>query len=233
MIYVMSDLHGEYEKYIKMLKLINFTDNDTLYILGDVVDRGNHPVKILKDMSMRANIYPLMGNHEIMALYLLKKLAVDITEDNYKSQIDTETMYALLDWQTEGGSTTIQEFTSLSKEERLDLINYIEEFSLYEIEEINGKLFIMVHSGLGNFSKDKELDDYTADELTCCRFDYSKKYFSNDNIYIITGHTPTLSITGKPEIYMCNNNINIDCGAVFENGQLACLCLDTMEAFYI
>ena len=38
--YVMSDLHGEYEKYLEMLKKIKFTDDDVLYVLGDVVDRG-------------------------------------------------------------------------------------------------------------------------------------------------------------------------------------------------
>ena len=40
MIYVMSDIHGCYEKYRQMLDLIRFCEEDTLYILGDVVDRG-------------------------------------------------------------------------------------------------------------------------------------------------------------------------------------------------
>ena len=34
MIYAMSDLHGCYDKYINMLEKINFSNNDTLYILG-------------------------------------------------------------------------------------------------------------------------------------------------------------------------------------------------------
>ena len=33
-IYAMSDLHGCYDKYIKMLEKISFSDSDTLYILG-------------------------------------------------------------------------------------------------------------------------------------------------------------------------------------------------------
>ena len=48
MIYAMSDLHGCYEKYIKMLDKINFSDSDTLYILGDVVDRGDGGIKLLQ-----------------------------------------------------------------------------------------------------------------------------------------------------------------------------------------
>ena len=30
--YAMSDLHGEYGRFLKMLKLIDFKDTDTLYI---------------------------------------------------------------------------------------------------------------------------------------------------------------------------------------------------------
>ena len=73
MIYVMSDIHGCYEKYIEMLKLINFNDNDTLYVLGDVCDRGNNPMKILLHMMEYDNIIPLYGNHDVDALIHLEK----------------------------------------------------------------------------------------------------------------------------------------------------------------
>ncbi len=53
MIYAMSDLHGCYDKYIKMLKMIKLNDGDTLYILGDIVDRGDGGIKILQDMMVR------------------------------------------------------------------------------------------------------------------------------------------------------------------------------------
>lgn len=38
--YVISDIHGCYNEYIKALKKVNFNDNDTLYVLGDCIDRG-------------------------------------------------------------------------------------------------------------------------------------------------------------------------------------------------
>ena len=37
-IYVLSDLHGHYNIFIKMLEKINFSDDDVLYILGDCCD---------------------------------------------------------------------------------------------------------------------------------------------------------------------------------------------------
>lgn len=39
-IYCMSDIHGELDKFERMLDLIHFSDEDHLYILGDVIDRG-------------------------------------------------------------------------------------------------------------------------------------------------------------------------------------------------
>ena len=36
----MSDIHGEYDKYLAMLEQIDLSEDDTLYVLGDVVDRG-------------------------------------------------------------------------------------------------------------------------------------------------------------------------------------------------
>ena len=45
--YVLSDLHGQYDKFMDMLKLTKFNDNDKMYILGDIFDRGPDPLKIL------------------------------------------------------------------------------------------------------------------------------------------------------------------------------------------
>ncbi len=233
MIYVMSDIHGEYDKYKAMLEKIGFGDDDELFVLGDVVDRGEKSVELLKDMSTRANVYPIMGNHDFMALDLLKKLIVEITEENFDQQINAEIISEVMSWQQNGGEPTMAGFKRLDKEDREALVDYLSEFAYYEIVQIKDKLFILVHSGLGNFSLDKDLDDYDIEELAFLRADYDTKYFENDKIFIVSGHTPTLAITGKAEIYHSHNNICIDCGATFASGKLACLCLDTMEEFYI
>lgn len=230
--YVISDIHGEYEKYIDMLKKINFSDEDTLYILGDAVDRGERPVDVLLDMMSRPNVFPIIGNHELMAYDLLAKLSVEITENNISTHINSDLMKSLLEWQIDGGESTMKQFQKLSKDEREYVLEYLEEFVPYELVKVGKRKFLLVHSGLGNFSPDKELDDYTLEELTCLRADYGKKYFDDDNFFIVCGHTPTLAISGKAEIFKSENNILIDCGAAFD-GRLACLCLDTMEEFYI
>ena len=113
----MSDIHGEYEKYISMLQKISFKDRDTLYVLGDVVDRGERPIDILQDMMVRPNVYPIIGNHELMALDMLKTLSVEITDKNYATHINEELMKNLMQWQTDGGETTIKQFQKLPSDE--------------------------------------------------------------------------------------------------------------------
>lgn len=53
MIYAVSDIHGCYDKYKKLLKKINFGSDDTLYVLGDVIDRGPDGFKIMLNMAQR------------------------------------------------------------------------------------------------------------------------------------------------------------------------------------
>ena len=231
MYYVMSDLHGEYEKYLDMLEKINFSDDDVLFVLGDVVDRGRDPVKLLRDMSLRPNVYALIGNHEAMALPLLKTLAVEITDKNYNTQITSETMSALLHWQRNGGQATLNAFREIDNDTRLDLIEYMEEFSKYKTVQVGETLFILVHAGLGNYSPDKKLREYTLHELTWTR-DYSDKIYYGNDVRVVVGHTPTSYLSGEAQILYKGNSIFIDCGAAY-GGRLACLCLDTMEEFYV
>ena len=68
MIYCMSDIHGELDRFKAMLDLINFSSDDTLYIIGDVIDRHPGGVEILKIIKDTPNMFMLLGNHEQMCL---------------------------------------------------------------------------------------------------------------------------------------------------------------------
>ena len=81
MIYAMSDIHGQYEQFLTLLEQIGIRKEDTLYILGDVVDRGPEPMKILKYMMAHSNIIPIIGNHEVMALPNLKLLVPEVSRN--------------------------------------------------------------------------------------------------------------------------------------------------------
>ena len=232
MVYVMSDVHGQYEKYKKMLELIKFSAKDEMYVLGDVIDRGSEPIKVLMDMSMRANVFPLLGNHECLAEILLEKLNVEVTEENCEDQITPKIMEALGLWMADGGESTLAGFRALSPEDRESILEYFEEFSPYEEIEVGGKRFVLVHGGLPDFSPEKPLDAYDVYSLTTERPDYTKRYFTDR--YLVTGHTPTELIDPAyaGRIYRENGHIAIDCGAGW-GGRLGCIRLDDMKEFYV
>ncbi len=50
------------------LELIGFSDTDTPYILGDVIDRGKYSMRTLLHVMRQPNIKMLLGNHELMML---------------------------------------------------------------------------------------------------------------------------------------------------------------------
>lgn len=231
MIYVASDIHGCYDKYINMIEKLDLSEDDTLYILGDIVDRGNDGIKILLDMMGRSNIIPMLGNHDYMAYSVLKKLNVEITEENYDTLLDTETIQIYQTWIFNGGEPTCRAFSALSKDEKRSILEYIEEFEIYEELTVSENTFILVHGGIANFCEDKDMSEYSVDDLIWGRCDYAQTYFPDK--YLITGHTPTWFIDEKyrGKIYKENNHIAIDCGAVFGE-TLGCICLDTLEEFY-
>lgn len=229
MIYVMADLAGDYDRFTQMLEKIDFSDDDTLYLLGNLL-AGEDGVKLLLDISARANVYPVMGDIEYTALPLLDKLRGD-AEDGL-AKLDAASLKAFALYGQKGGQAVVRAFRALDEEDRDWVIEYLEEFTPYEEVDAGGKSFLLVHGGLGNFSPSRELDDYTPDELLFAAPDYGKIYF--DDRILVTAHTPTYEISPACEgkIFVSAHHIALNTGAS-EGYPLACLRLDDLQAFYV
>ena len=50
MIYVMSDIHGNLRRFKSVMEKIALKPDDTLYVLGDVVDRHPYGIEILQEI---------------------------------------------------------------------------------------------------------------------------------------------------------------------------------------
>ena len=230
--YVISDIHGQYDMFMELLDKIKLKENDTLYILGDILDRGPHPIKTLMKLMEMPNAICLVGNHELMSLEYLEFLMKEITDKSLE-ELNAETLDNLVTWQINGSHSTIDEFRKLDSVSKKGVIDFIKDFLIYEKVSVNGKNYLLVHAGLGNYSQEKDIEDYSLYELIWMRADYDVRYF--EDTYVITGHTPTQTIEDNPHpgyIYRRNNHIVIDCGAHYPGGRLAALCLDTGEEYY-
>lgn len=234
MIYVCSDIHGDWDRYIKIYDTINLTNDDTLFILGDIIDRGNDGIKILKDTMYKPNVIPILGNHEFMAKSILSLSVEEITEDNIH-KLDENFINNIVNWFANGGQPTLNQFRTLSNFDRQSILNYIDEFLVYEEITVNNQDYILLHAGISKdaFKESKSMWEYYLDELIFERMDYSKTYFK-DKI-IITGHTPVQYIpenNNQDTIFKNNNHIAIDGGCGFDRN-LIVYCLDNNKIFYI
>lgn len=214
MIYVISDLHGyPFDKFEKTLNEVNFSNNDFLFILGDVIDRGTDGVKYLRWLLGQSNVELILGNHEAMMLSC-DFLFDEINEDSIE-RLSTRKLNLLYLWQSNGARWTLEALQLMRPSARKYIVEYLRNAPLYDCVSVRGKDYLLTHSGLGNFNKEKRLSDYSADELLWNRPELNERYF--DNIITIFGHTPTFHYGEKykGEIIKTDTWINIDVGAGF------------------
>ena len=230
MVYVTSDLHGyPLDKLKDFLDKVGFCNNDFLYILGDVIDRGPDGIKILKWLMLQPNVELLLGNHEAMML-ACDFLFDEITEDSISKLTGTK-LNTYMTWVSNSGQVTLNALSGVRSQEIRYILEYLRESPLYEVLTVNDRDFVLVHSGLGGFRKDKKLATYTPDDLLWTRPDLNTKYF--DNITVIFGHTPTVHYGDEHlgKIVTTDTWINVDVGVGL--GQEPCLLrLDDMKEIY-
>lgn len=227
MIYLMSDIHGEYQMFIKMLEKISFSEQDVLYILGDVVDRGPEPIKILQYIINKKNIILLRGNHEQM---MLDALSLSKDKKEFVSTINSRL------WMNNGGFITVDQFLDLPFKEQVEIYNYVKDTKMYKLVGNN----LLVHAGIPmtkfDFVTDEELLAYlkkvNKDYFIWDRDMIYNEEFYLDNYRIYLGHTPTLKLQQSNRIYKRKNVTLIDGGACFLPGVLICVCLDDNNVYY-
>lgn len=227
--YVISDIHGCKNEYLALLEKIKFNEEDHLYILGDVVDRGPDSVGVLLDIMKRDNVTFLLGNHDLLLYYFINKLGYSLSD--IKCDEDERDFYL---WLKDGGLTTMEGYLGLSYEDRNAVFDFIRKARPYEILEMENKKYVMSHAGIADFQEEKSLEMYGIMNFISTRMDYSKRYFSDENTYIISGHTPTPLIRNdrRAEIYIGAGHIATDCGCVF-GGRLAAYCIETGKTEYV
>lgn len=222
--YVCSDLHGEWEAYKTIIDRLG--ENDKLYILGDVIDRGPDGIKILQDIIERqekGQVEFFLGNHEYM---MLQSILGEGTEDELWKYNDKETR---------------ERYEELSREEKDKIQNFLQNSLIYKQIKEGNQDYYLVHARAVQDADEKsqtyrEMEsgrnkpkifeavfDRVGDE--CNAEDIPKK-----GIFTIIGHTPTT--TNGYQIDINNGFIDIDCGISYgENVALVNLTEGNVEYF--
>ena len=221
MIYVMSDLHGRMDDYLALLDKIGFAEDDVLYVLGDTVDVGERAMELLTDMSMRANVYPIAGAHDLLALRMLNGFS-----NMLKSGAAPDPAFAaeMTEWVRDGGAPTLEGFRALDDDMREGVLDYLSEFALFEEVEAGGKSFVLAHGGIADFDPETPLEDYEPAQFFAPT-PAGVAFFPDRTL--VVGHEPTQS--GRVE--RDGGVIRVHCGT--QAGGVGCLCLDNGEEFYV
>ncbi len=225
MIYVMSDIHGNQRRFDSVMKQINLQPEDTLYILGDVIDRYPAGIRIMRKIMAMPNAKMLLGNHEYMMLRALGHPCDDNPDDGR----------ALEHWYRNGGRVTHFHLKCLRKTLRAEIIQYLLSLPVNIDIEVNGKPYKLVHA--------TPLETYSPEPpyKNPIHFSIWKRWevgeFPPSDVTVIFGHTPTryLQDNVPMELWYGDRWIGIDCGSGYpENGlgRLACLRLDDGKVFY-
>ncbi len=217
MTYVISDLHGyPIEKLKELLEKANFSENDRLYILGDVIDRnGDGGIGVLQWLINQPNAELIMGNHE--AMLLACDFIFESITDAFLEDFDEKKNKLLINYLFNGGGVTLRYLAKLDVEARYKIVDYLRSCPLYKEICVNGENYILVHAGLDNFSPDKKMSDYSANELIWAEPELNDEYY--DNIHTVFGHTPTYLFDEKynEKIVKTRTWTCIDCGAASGN----------------
>ena len=231
MTYVMSDIHGNYKAFIQMLNKIELSDNDTLYILGDVIDRGLESFKILDYVMQHDNIILLFGNHEDMMIEFYDAV------DGISGRKDIEYLWAI--WSRNGGTITSRQFERMQEEEKNKYRNFIKNLEYFKIIEVNNQKFLLCHAGI-MFSTLFSLEECIQKNINNKNIVWLRDVSGRDmpdGLILIHGHTPVQSAFDENKIINYGRNgkkniYNIDCGCAY-NYILSCMRLDDMKEFYV
>ena len=222
--YCISDIHGHYGLFCRLLEKIKFGDGDKLYVLGDIIDKGPDSIRLAKLLFSMKNARCIAGNHEYDFLKYYRALMKE-TEDYAWVMKELREYFSdgeLLDWDT------VNEF----------------DFLPFHVET---DTFIGVHAGIPvTDGKLIPVSRASAEELVYDRRFKETELLPQGGKCVIYGHTPVRALTGRDEILLyprknCNPGrtditdyckIHLDTG-VYLSGVLGCLCLNDCKAFYV
>lgn len=182
--YVISDIHGMYGSYMEVIKKLS--KEDKLYIIGDVIDRGDEGIKIIQDIMERQRktnngpqIIFLLGNHEVMFLQTVNLMLtygmnrddlirlvenkdnIEVFYDSIKSKgVSQEEIEAISNWinNNHGDKTIFRYLEDLGPSKMKETYKFLLEANVILPQKIGEQDFLFVHAmPIGDKNKLEEM----------------------------------------------------------------------------
>lgn len=242
--YVMSDIHGCYDVFLKMLDKINFSSTDRLVLAGDYIDRGKQSYEMLKWLEHTPkNVKLIRGNHEEeFVAYVDLMCQIDQREKldtDFTSNTDTVALYETVQYFIRQKGFPVSYFDlygtignflgdyNVTLAELCKWANMIRSMPYYHELKIKNKTCIVVHAGYANNIADIGPHFSNLEQFYLYARDEGCASGGRQHATIIAGHTPTV-IKGA-FAYNAGNVFryydqakdctfyDIDCGCVFRS----------------
>jgi serine/threonine protein phosphatase 1 len=207
-IWVIGDVHGEYDKLILLLSKL--PRDAVVCFTGDLIDRGEDSAKVI-ELIINSGYFCVLGNHELMMI------------KSDESKQDKEY------WFHNGGLETLSSYAEFGDEVFKAHIEYFKTLPYFLYFEIEGhKPLVVSHSYIHHIWVNQE-HIYSEDDAEDILWRHMNKseYFDEEKeakngIFNIFGHMPVYNAV------ITNTYAMIDTGAVYENNKY----LGTLSAIH-
>lgn len=254
MIYIMGPVNGNAKAYFAMKEKIEFSKEDKLYIVGDILF-GNtvEPEEclfVLNDIMQSDNIELILGDHEYA--YVMHEASIEEEKKNF--------WYAKIQ-DCIGGESFLNFMARLSERERKRYISFLISCEVSQLELIGGRWFYMIHGA----PAECEDDNITGwqEKVVGSEMELTKDYYpilANEPtvlfpekdeempVYLICGHSLAFetafksletrdayrkeTLDGYQRILYYGDKIYLNCGCQGDGyyekltPTLACICLE-------
>lgn len=221
MTYVIGDIHGEYEKLLRLLKHIPL--GEKLVFIGDYINKGKKSKEVLDHLNkismLRETVF-LFGNHEFKLLQAWEGNQQAI--DYLKQYGFKETLESFLDNKLTDRRFEMIMITGDFKEIVAQYYTFFKKLKKFHRE----KNYFIIHAGIpmsgsGRFNLGSlERTLFIREEFLNCK----KKY---DGRIVVFGHT------AFPEVFWDGYKLGIDTGAVYSQkrgfGRLTAVHLESFR----
>lgn len=229
--WVMSDIHGCLDEYLALLDRLALSSSDTLYILGDAIDRGPASAAVLTDVLSRPGVLYIPGNHDYFLRRLGPSYGLTPAEGGRRPTLFERALYA--GWMLDGGRSTLAQFRALPAQTRREALFRLESAPAFLELTAGGTDYVLVHKAVPGFLSRPRFADWELGDYLWKRPDYRRPVLA-DGRTVVSGHTWTAEVRQdkKSRIWRGNGHLLLDCGCVF-GGCLAACCLETGEEVYV